>query len=53
MAEGDTVAAELTERFTFEGEAEVAHLAGFYRFRDGVIGRASIYREGSADPAAG
>ncbi|MDQ3455571.1 MAG: hypothetical protein M3513_08965 [Actinomycetota bacterium] len=47
------MAAELTERFTFQGAAKVAQMAGFYRFRDGLISRASIYREGSADPAAG
>ena len=53
LAETETVAAELTERFTFPSAAKVAQIAGSYRFRDGLISRAPIYREGSADLAAG
>ncbi len=53
LAETKTVAAELTERFTFQSAAKLAQIAGSYRFRDGLISRASIYRKGSSDPAAG
>lgn len=50
VADGSAVAAELIERFTHDGTEKVAAIAGFYRFRDGLIARATIYREGSADP---
>jgi len=50
VADGKTVAAELIERFTFDSAAKIAHIAGFYRFREELIISASIYREGSADP---
>lgn len=48
----ELVAAELTERFTYEGVERIAEIAGFYRFRGDLLVRATIYREGSADPEA-
>jgi len=50
---GDVVAAELVERWTYEGVERMAGIAAFYRVRKGRITRVTIYREGSADPAAG
>ncbi|QRP44576.1 nuclear transport factor 2 family protein [Amycolatopsis sp. FDAARGOS 1241] len=49
VADGDVVAAELTERLTHEGEDRTFAIAAFYRLRDGRIASAKIYREGSAE----
>jgi hypothetical protein len=53
VAEADTAAAELLELYQFQQVARTALIAGFYTVEDGRISRAKIYREGSADPAAG
>ena len=51
VAEGDLAACELTETLTHEGVTSAVPIAGFYRFRDGLIVSATVYREGSADLA--
>jgi uncharacterized protein len=45
----DQAAAQLIEVFTYQGVERTDHIAGFYRFREGRITSAKIYREGSAD----
>jgi uncharacterized protein len=52
VVQGETAACELTERLVMEGRAFEFHLAAFYTVRDGVIARAKIYREGTAEPPA-
>ncbi|MDT8915710.1 nuclear transport factor 2 family protein [Amycolatopsis sp. PS_44_ISF1] len=49
LTDGDRVAAQLTETLTHDGEEHTFAIAGFYRFRDGHIASAKIYREGSAE----
>ena len=49
LADGDQVAAQLTERLTHNGEDHVFPIAGFYRLSGGRIASAKIYREGSAE----
>jgi uncharacterized protein len=49
VADGDRVAAELIERLVHDGVAHEFAIAGFYRFEDGQIAAAKIYREGSAE----
>ncbi|QSB04620.1 nuclear transport factor 2 family protein [Natronoglycomyces albus] len=46
---GDTVAAEMTETWTHEGNERTAALIAVFDVVDGKIARAKIYREGSAD----
>jgi ketosteroid isomerase-like protein len=49
IAEGDSVAAELTERVTVDGETRSFAIAAFFTVADGLISRAKVYREGNAD----
>ncbi|OXM72269.1 MULTISPECIES: nuclear transport factor 2 family protein [Amycolatopsis] len=49
IASGDQAAAQLTETLTADGTEHTFAIAGFYRFRDGRIAAAKIYREGSAE----
>ena len=49
LADGDQVAAQLTERLTHNGETQVFAIAGFYRLAGDRIASAKIYREGSAE----
>ncbi|PKV91271.1 hypothetical protein ATK30_2037 [Amycolatopsis echigonensis] len=49
LADGDQVAAQLTERLTHNGEEHVFAIAGFYRLAGDRIRSAKIYREGSAE----
>ena len=49
VGSGDLVAAELTELFRYDHVDRVSPIAAFYRFHDGAIVRATIYREGSAE----
>jgi ketosteroid isomerase-like protein len=49
LADTTTVAAELIERITVDGEQREFHIAAFFTVDDGVIRSAKIYREGSAD----
>ncbi|WP_020420330.1 nuclear transport factor 2 family protein [Amycolatopsis sp. ATCC 39116] len=49
IASGDQAAAQLTETLTADGAEHTFAIAGFYRFRDGRISAAKIYREGSAE----
>ena len=51
VVEGELAACELTETLTHEGRTSAVPIAGFYRFRDGLIVSAAVYREGSADLA--
>lgn len=51
VVEGDLAACELTETLTHEGRTSAVPIAGFFRFRDGLIVSAAVYREGSADLA--
>jgi uncharacterized protein len=50
VVQGETAACELTERITLRGVTHEFHLAAFYTVRGGVIARAKIYREGTAEP---
>jgi hypothetical protein len=52
VVQGETVACEMTERLSFRGTTHEFHLAAFYTVREGVIARAKIYREGTAEPPA-
>lgn len=49
VADGGAVACELREELVHEGVHRSSAIAGFYRVRDGLIVRATIYREGSAE----
>jgi ketosteroid isomerase-like protein len=49
VAAGDAAAAELTEQLTIDGEQRRFAIAVFFRFADGLITSATVYREGSAD----
>lgn len=49
LADGDQVAAQLTERLTHNGEEHVFAIAGFYQLAGDRIKSAKIYREGSAE----
>lgn len=49
VAAADRAACELVETITVDGLERVFHIAGFYRLEAGLITRAKIYREGSAD----
>jgi ketosteroid isomerase-like protein len=47
--DGDTAAAELLESITVDGQRREYSIAAFFTVADGVITRAKIYREGTAD----
>lgn len=49
IGHGDQAAAQLTETLTANGTDRTYAIAGFYRFRGGLISSAKIYREGSAE----
>jgi ketosteroid isomerase-like protein len=49
IAEDDAAAAELHEQLTIDGMAREFTIAAFFSITDGLISRATIYREGSAD----
>ena len=49
IAQGNAVACELTELVTVGEQTFEFHLAGFYTVHGGVITRAKIYREGTAE----
>ena len=49
VADGERVAAELTETMTVDGREVTAPITGWYRVRDGRIAAAHVYREGSAE----
>ncbi|GAA3576015.1 hypothetical protein GCM10022222_70910 [Amycolatopsis ultiminotia] len=51
IADGDRVAAQLTEQLTHNGVGRQFSIAGFYRFEGGRIASAKIYREGNAELA--
>lgn len=46
---GATVAAEMTETWTHQGETKSAALVAVFDLEEGKIDQAKIYREGSAD----
>jgi hypothetical protein len=45
----DCAATELVERLTVDGAQREFWIAAFFTFRDGLIQRVKVYREGSAD----
>jgi ketosteroid isomerase-like protein len=49
LTEQDAAAAELTEEITVDGAVRRFAIAVFFRFAEGLITHASVYREGSAD----
>jgi hypothetical protein len=49
IAVGNTVAAELHERITVDGVEQAFDIAAFFVVTDGLIRRAKVYREGTAD----
>ena len=49
VADGAAAAAELVEDITVNGERRRFAIAVFFRFADGLITHATVYREGSAD----
>lgn len=49
LADGEGVAAELRETLTIDGEQRRFDIAVFFDVRGGLISRATVYREGSAD----
>jgi ketosteroid isomerase-like protein len=49
VAEGDRVAAQLREVMTVDGRRREFTIAVFFEVADGLITRAKVYREGSAD----
>jgi hypothetical protein len=49
VADGNRVAAQLHESMTVDGERREFDIAVFFDVSDGLITRAKIYREGSAD----
>lgn len=49
VVDGDSAAAELTERITVDGELRRYPIAVFFRFAAGLITQATVYREGNAD----
>jgi ketosteroid isomerase-like protein len=49
VADEGGAAAELTEQLTVDGERRQFAIAVFFRFGDGLITHATVYREGSAD----
>jgi hypothetical protein len=49
VVEGNRVAAQLHESMTVDGERRDFDIAVFFDVTDGVIARAKVYREGSAD----
>jgi ketosteroid isomerase-like protein len=51
LIEGDRAAAELRERITVAGRVEEFSIALFAEVAGGLIRRAKVYREGSADLA--
>ncbi|GAA2101977.1 MULTISPECIES: nuclear transport factor 2 family protein [Brevibacterium] len=46
---GESVVAEMTEEWTYEGVVKSAALLAVFDLEEGRIARAKIYREGSAD----
>lgn len=46
---GDAVAVEMSEAWTHEGSGKSANLIAVFDLSGGLIARAKIYREGSAD----
>jgi hypothetical protein len=46
---GSAAACQLIDRLQAHGKERACFIAGFYRFRDGRIASAKIYREGSAE----
>lgn len=51
IADGDRIAAQLTERIIHNGSDRAFPIAGFYRLANGRLASAKIYREGSAEVA--
>jgi uncharacterized protein (TIGR02246 family) len=49
VVDGDAAAVQLTETLTVDGELGGFDIAVFFEFADGLIHRAKVYREGSAD----
>jgi ketosteroid isomerase-like protein len=49
LSDTASVAAELVERITVDGDPREFHIAAFFSVADGVIRAAKIYREGRAD----
>lgn len=49
VSDGDRAAAQLHESITVEGEVREFDIAVFFELADGLITRAKVYREGSAD----
>ncbi|WP_033291959.1 nuclear transport factor 2 family protein [Amycolatopsis jejuensis] len=49
IADGDQIAAQLTERLTHNGSEQIFAIAGFYRLDGDRIASAKVYREGSAE----
>jgi ketosteroid isomerase-like protein len=49
VIEEDRAAAQLREEMTVEGKRREFLIAAFFEIADGLITRAKIYREGSAD----
>ena len=49
VVQGDTVAAELSERIAFQGQTLEFAIAAFYTVRDSRLARVKVYREGSTD----
>ena len=49
IAHDEAAAAELMEELTHDGEVRRFPIAVFFRFADGLITHATVYREGSAD----
>jgi ketosteroid isomerase-like protein len=49
VADGDRAAAQLREAMTLDGQRREFMIAVFFDLADGLIRRAKVYREGSAD----
>ncbi len=49
VVDGASASAELRETLVVDGATRTFHIAGFFTVVDGLITRAKIYREGSAD----
>ncbi len=49
LVDADHAAAQLRESITVDGAPRAFHIAVFLEFADGLIRRAKVYREGSAD----
>ena len=50
VADDSRAACELRESYEHEGETREASIAAFFTFEAELISRATVYREGSADP---